>query len=62
MISKMSTFQIFPNLDRGGGGHQISMFSQVQKNPNYPGGSRKLLSFPQFVTFFLMAPLIVALS
>ena len=36
---------------KGGG-----FFSQTQNSPKYPGGARKLWTFPQFVTFFLMAP------
>ena len=46
MISKMSTFQFFPNLGLGGG-HQISIFSQIQNSPHYPrgGGSIKLWTF-----------------
>ena len=43
----MSTFQIFPNFGRGGGGHRKSNFSQIQNSPHYPrgGGSRKLWTF-----------------
>ena len=44
----MSTFQIFPNFGRGGGGgHRKSNFSQIQNSPHYPrgGGPRKLWTF-----------------
>ena len=52
MISKMSTFQFFPNLGLEGGGHQISIFSQIQISPHYPGGGQENYElFPQFVTF-----------
>ena len=57
----MSTFQIFPNFGRGGGGHRKSNFSQIQNSPHYPrggGGQENYGLFPQFVTFpFWIAPL-----
>ena len=50
----MSTFQIFPNFGRGGGGHRKSNFSQIQNSPHYPrgGGQENYGLFPQFGTFF----------
>ena len=56
MISKMSTFQFFPNLGLEGGGHQISIFSQIQISPHYPGGGVKKVMdfFHNFVTFLVL--------
>ena len=57
----MSTFQIFPNFGRGGGGHRKSNCSQIQNSPHYPGGGggqENYGLFPQFVTFHVWkAPL-----
>ena len=48
--------QIFPKLGTRGGGHQISIFSQIQKSPNHPrgggGGQENCGLFPLFGTFF----------
>ena len=38
MISKLSTFQIFPNLGPRGEGYQISVFSKLKKSPHHPRG------------------------
>ena len=52
---------LFPNFSQGGG-HRKSIFSQIQKSPNYPrgrGGQENYGLFPQFVTFHVWkAPLI----
>ena len=57
----MTTFHIFPNFARGGGGgHRKSNFSQIQNSPHYPrgGGQENYGLFPQFVTFHVWkAPL-----
>ena len=55
MILKMSTFNFFPNLGLEGWGHQISIFSQIQISPHYPGGGGGQDNyglFPQFRDIF----------
>ena len=52
-----SQFQFFPKLGpKGGGGHQISNFSQIQKSQKHPGGEgggqENYRLFPLFGTFF----------
>ena len=59
---KIVYISIFSQIrSKGGGGRQISMFSQIQNSPHYPrggGGQENYGLFPQFVTFFFVnAPL-----
>ena len=46
-----------------GGGHRKSIFSQIQKSPNYPrggGGQENYGLFPQIMVFFILnRPLII---
>ena len=50
--SKFSKIQIFPKL-----GHQISIFSQIQKSPNHPRGGwgvKKIVDFFHFLGHFFI--------
>ena len=55
-------FKFFP-ISVEGGGHRKSIFSQIQKSPNYPrggGGQENYGLFPQIMVFFILnRPLIV---
>ena len=51
-------FKFFPISVEGGGGHRKSIFSQIQKSPNYPrgggGGQENYGLFPQIMVFFIL--------
>ena len=49
-------FKFFP-ISVEGGGHRKSIFSQIQKSPNYPrggGGQENYGLFPQIMVFFIL--------
>ena len=49
--------KFFPISVKGGGGHGKSIFSQIQKSPNYPrggGGQEHYGLFPQIMVFFIL--------
>ena len=54
-------FKFFP-ISVEGGGHRKSIFSQIQKSPNYPrggGGQENYGLFPQIMVFFILNRLLI---